>query len=492
MTKEKEKLKSHTWKYLGLLCFGILLFLFDREETWAAFPADMMERNVTAYSIDYGKVNVYGDEELTEATGQVDGGKLKLAASRVSEKGIFGRYTSGKKKGKGWFALETFVADPDYKNVYATVRDGMYIYTDESFDQVRDSIKKYSGVIVISKEGGNRQVIYEKKDGYGIGWMTEGAFSNTLLYDGRDKQVLADGNYLFRCGYADDETGGVSLKKQAGMAGYKPLYLTIIYVSDQNYYLKNSETGQYLSCSRDETSYVPVWSDGEDKERGQFHITRLWGSFTLQSTECRLFLSQNEEGQLVLEQDRSQDRSHWRISAEKKMVNTKKPMVFTQYDPQWCATPYGGGGCMGTAGCGVLATVNAVYALSGQYMSVMELADYAVEKNYRIVGSGTDDGIFKAACKKFGRKYNFAWDGSGGSIDQLNKKLAKGDVAVVHVQGHYVAIADYNKKKKKYLLLDSNYLPKRATSAFGDWISVDRLLEGSLEAQSFYYFKLRD
>lgn len=147
---------------------------------------------------------------------------------------------------------------------------------------------------------------------------------------------------------------------------------------------------------------------------------------------------------------------------------------------------------MGTAGCGILSTVNAVYALSGQYMNVMELADYAVEKNYRIVGSGTDDGIFKAACKKFGKKYNFAWDGQSGSIDVLKKKLKAGDVATVHVQGHYVTIVDYNKKTKKFLLLDSNYLPKRATSAYGDWITIDRFLSGSLEVQSFYFFKLRD
>ena len=147
---------------------------------------------------------------------------------------------------------------------------------------------------------------------------------------------------------------------------------------------------------------------------------------------------------------------------------------------------------MGTAGCGVLAAVNAVYSLSGQYMDVMELADYAVEKNYRIVGSGTDDGIFKAACQKFGRKYNFAWDGKSGSIDVLKEKLQAGDVAIVHVQGHYVVIGAYSKKKDKYLLLDSNYLPKRATSAFEDWISVDRLLSGSLEVQSFYFYKLRD
>ena len=44
----------------------------------------------------------------------------------------------------------------------------------------------------------------------------------------------------------------------------------------------------------------------------------------------------------------------------------------------------------------------------------------------------------------------------------------------------------------KYLLLDSNYLPKRATSAFGDWIKVDRLLSGALESQYFYFFKLSE
>ena len=53
-------------------------------------------------------------------------------------------------------------------------------------------------------------------------------------------------------------------------------------------------------------------------------------------------------------------------------------------------------------------------------------------------------------------------------------------------------VTKYNKKTKKYLLLDSNYLPKRATSAFGDWIKVDRLLSGALESQYFYFFKLSE
>lgn len=47
-------------------------------------------------------------------------------------------------------------------------------------------------------------------------------------------------------------------------------------------------------------------------------------------------------------------------------------------------------------------------------------------------------------------------------------------------------------KNKEISLLDSNYLPKRATSAFGDWIKVDRLLSGALESQYFYFFKLSE
>jgi len=225
-------------------------------------------------------------------------------------------------------------------------------------------------------------------------------------------------------------------------------------------------------------------------------LQRLNGAYTIQNVSSKRFLAEEKDSadsvSLTLFTGRSDIGSHWRIHATQKMSNTKKPFVITQYDPEWCATPYGGGGCMGTAGCGILATVNAVYALNGQYMDVMELANYAVKKNYRIVGSGTDDGIFKAAAKKYGKKYGFAWDGGSGSIDVLKKKLKAGDTAIVHVQGHYVCISDYNKKTKKYLLLDSNYLPKRATSAFGDWIKVDRLLSGALESQYFYFFKLSE
>ena len=328
---------------------------------------------------------------------------------------------------------------------------------------------------------------------------------DTKLYDGREKQTVADGIYEFGCGYQDDKNGGA--KDQTAMEGLQKYTFKIMHITQNKYYIQNTEDGKYLSVvfqsvSRENAakgkmgSYKLCWTEKPEEVRGQFELQRLNGAYTIQNVSSKRFLAEEKDSadsvSLTLFTGRSDTGSHWRIHATQKMSNTKKPFVITQYDPEWCATPYGGGGCMGTAGCGILATVNAVYALNGQYMDVMELANYAVKKNYRIVGSGTDDGIFKAAAKKYGKKYGFAWDGGSGSIDILKKKLKAGDTAIVHVQGHYVCISDYNKKTKKYLLLDSNYLPKRATSAFGDWIKVDRLLSGALESQYFYFFKLSE
>lgn len=517
----------------SLFCMAMLFLAGQKAD--AAFPYDMEQKPVTATSIQEGKVTVYTDKDLKNKKEEVNGSQLKIEAYKVSGNSIYGNYQSGNSTGSGWFSLSTFVVNPKYKNVYATVRDRMHIYTDSSFSEVQTTIKKYSGIIVISKNGGNRQVICDKKDHYEIGWMTSGAFSNTLLYDGREKQTLSDGIYEFRCGYQDDKNGGS--KNQTEMMAYPKYTFKILHTTHNQYYIQNTSDGKYLAVSFKRAGkksnkgttgkYVVRWTEQPDETYGLFELQRMNGAFSIQSVKSKYFIAQmdvskadsaemeseNNDSEIkaesnndetktgdteekssdaivfTLKKGRSSQETHWRIHAAQKMSNTKKPFVFTQYDPEWCATPYGGGGCMGTAGCGILATVNAVYALSGQYMDVMELANYAVEKNYRIVGSGTDDGIFKAAAQKYGQKYGFAWDGASGSIDVLKKKLKAGDTAVVHVQGHYVAISDYNKKTKKYLLLDSNYLPKRATSAFGDWIGVNRLLSGALESQYFYFFK---
>ena len=113
--------------FASLFCIAVLLCAGKKAE--AAFPYDMEQKPVTATSIQDGKVAVYSDENLKNKKEEVAGNNLTIEAYKVSKNGIYGNYKSGKRFGTGWFSLNTFVVNPKYKNVYATVRDHMYIYT---------------------------------------------------------------------------------------------------------------------------------------------------------------------------------------------------------------------------------------------------------------------------------------------------------------------------------------------------------------------------
>ena len=188
----------------------------------------------------------------------------------------------------------------------------------------------------------------------------------------------------------------------------------------------------------------------------------------------------------------------WRFTRNKKAVEKENLQVFVQFDPVWAKHHYGNetnkdtetnNFC--TSGCGIFATVNAIYSLSGHFPDPYELADYASDKHYRIEDCGTDSGFFKAAAEKFGYKYGFSYDGSGESFKELKEKLREGDTAIVYLPGHYGTIVDYNAKKNKFLLMDPHYLPKRGTSSFGDWVSQKDLEEGALMTQMFFYYKAK-
>ena len=481
-----------------LMILLMMLIMIPETITHAAFPPDIKKKPVWCSPLFEApsEIDYFSDRKLKNWKGHVDKNQLVLQITKSTQKAVYGTFDQDGRQETGWFDIRSFVSDPDYEHIYATVRRSMPVYTDSTLEERQDKIRKYSGVILISREGDSRQVIYQKrkKDAYGIGWMSEEDLEKTLVYDGREKQALCNGTYLFRPGYVDDPEGGAPVRIQIPMTGFRPFSWELIHSHNDQYYIKDPKSSLYLTVYTLDggLSYGLYWAKEPDRVSGLFHLDRANGSFTIRNVKADLYLGESERKNLILERFRFGNPICWRISAPKRMIDGKKPFVFTQYDPAWCGTAYGSEGCMGTAGCGILATVNAVYALSGQYMDVMELADYAVEEEYRIPGSGTDEGIFKAACIKYGGKYNFDWDGHGKKIKQLKKKLAQGDTAVVHVDGHYVCIAAYDEERDRFLLLDSNYLPKREDTAFGDWISPVRLKEGALEAQRFYYFKLRD
>ena len=485
--KCKKTYSDHACRLAGILAGTLIaaLALFGgfRLDSKAAFPYDMADKPVIAWT-EASEVAVYSDSDLTTATGSLADYGSKVKITKAEGESLYGEYEGG----AGWFAKDSFVDDPDFKDIYATVRAEMTAYTDSSLSEARGTFEKYSGVIAVSRYQDAVQVIYDQDDHYELGWISEGDFANTLHYDGREKVALRDGIYHVCCGYLDNAKGGV--KDQFVMQQYEPYDLELIHIKGKKYYIRNTVDGKYLSAPDGH----PVWKSDKDSEDGKFRLERLKGSFLIQDIRSGSYLAEDADRKLVLTDAGGRLASHWRFKAADKIQKNKDPFVITQYDPKWCGTPYGTEtmeeGCMGTAGCGILAPVNAVYALTGQYMDVMELADYAVEKEYRIIGSGTDDGIFEAAAKRYGRQYGFAWDGKSGSLEKLKKKLKKGDVAVIHVDGHYVSVTAYSEKKDKYLLLDSNCLPKREDTPYGDWISPQRLMEGSLEMQMCYFYKL--
>lgn len=452
-----------------------------KAEVKAAFPYDMDQKPVIADSLSKGPVTVYGDRYGKKELDQLDGSLLTIRAMKVADQAVYGIYQAGDKSGRGWFPIGIFVLNPDYDHVYATVRAKTRAYTGPGCKEKQGTMGKYTGIISISRKGKARQVIYDAGNYYRIGWIKGKSWANTLHYDGRPKKILADGSYNFTCGYGSD----------TGAAGMVYRFQASYQQKDQ-YYLKDEAAGVYLTVrSTGKGTGFGVSFATEPKKGSLFQLMREGSAYRIQSCLSGSYLYENADGKLVLSPGRGQE-GLWRIQATEKIQNPGDPFVLTQYDPQWCYNSYGSEGCMGTAGCGILAPVNAVYALTGQYMDVMELADFAVREEYRVEGSGTAEGIFKAAALQYGEKYGFAWDGSGGKIKKLKKKLLAGDVAVAHVPGHYVCISAYNPENNKFLLLDSNCLPKREDSPYGDWVSQTRLEEGYLAGYKYFFYKLAD
>lgn len=461
--------------FLATLCFQC--------EVKAQFPLDLLYKPLIINRIEHNEVTVFKDSGLTEKADTISGYGLKIKAIRLKDGAVYGSYKEEKKKTYGWFSSEIY-QEQDFKTEYRVACHEIPVYADESYDQVIGTTVAYSDLVVVGGYKEHYKVIFDQGEEYRIGWIDEEGYTSTRPYDHTEKRVLAGGRYHMYC------IGENDLLEEEEPEG---MDVEMIPADTGTYYIKNLADDHYITVLGTEFGFEGSLSRSpeEDEKNGTFVITKCGNDFSIQSTRNLMYLNVDAQGKLTLCRGRAKN-GIWKIKAIERVVDPKHPFVFTQYDPQWGGIPYGGGTCMAASACGVLAPVNAVYALTGEYMNVMELADYAVEKEYRIIGSGTDNGLFKAAAKKFGKKYNFRFDGSSASLDVIKKKLQKGETGVAHVQGHYVALVAYSKKKNKYLLLDPCYLPKRETGAFGDWVEPERLESGALNIQSVYFYKLRE
>lgn len=141
-------------------------------------------------------------------------------------------------------------------------------------------------------------------------------------------------------------------------------------------------------------------------------------------------------------------------------------LVSKQENSSWSDHPYGyangKSATIGSGGCGVMSIVNAVYYLNGQLVNPGKLARFSVDEKFRINDQGTDEGLVKAFCDDASEVYKIKFNKNikrqGSASDTLNEvkgDLLAGDTAVLHVQGHFIALVAYDADKEQYLIYDS-------------------------------------
>ena len=192
-------------------------------------------------------------------------------------------------------------------------------------------------------------------------------------------------------------------------------------------------------------------------------------------------------------------------------------IAWDQRDSYWGYNYIGGGTIYDTA-CGILSTCNAINYMNGAFPDyatanafILEWARYAnsiggfnpngsASGGYRYIMFGTDISNPPPLQTKYGEKYGFTmpitwtenWNYAnyynGYSYNNiyvnqqtsLKNYLANGAVAIAHVPGHFICLADYDPATDKFLVLDSyDYWTRENTYCDGvEWVSSAKLSGG--------------
>lgn len=129
------------------------------------------------------------------------------------------------------------------------------------------------------------------------------------------------------------------------------------------------------------------------------------------------------------------------------------PECFQQTDERWA-----GKELIGPNGCGLIALVNAVNYLTGNFIDPVELAVYAhrIDAYNGSVGGGTARWVLYNQLARYERQYGFRVTDTGMDAGVRHRdfirNLKAGGVAVCHVYGHFITIVDYDAGTDTYLV----------------------------------------
>ena len=179
-------------------------------------------------------------------------------------------------------------------------------------------------------------------------------------------------------------------------------------------------------------------------------------------------------------------------------VTVQHTKLVRQNLEKWKDYTYGDSqGTLYRTGCGMFAIVNAVGYLTGNTMSVTEVASWGHSIGGYNPGN-THQGTYRTTIyprlqAKYGERYGFTVDcgpgkegyWAGSSSSTLKNHLKNGGVAIGHVPGHFIAVVGYDPNTNYFHVYDSYPTSARGTGNGDAWVTQSHLATGKLKLDWF-------
>lgn len=443
------------------------------------------------YTISSGNTTVYSNTGLTRRYGLIYGSD-EITVLDVTSRYSKVRYPISRGRTKTGYiatgAILTAVSGNSYKagsriTTYRRPGGASYGY-----------ISRNDTVMVLGRSGNYTQVKYPVSGGYKYAFVTTSNAESYLTGSGgssNDGASISNGTYVVRSAldnnkvmdaYGEGEVAdGTNIQLCSYNGGANQKY-TVTHVGSGWYKIICSWGNKALDVrggvkGNEVNVELCGWHGGDNQlwkfisaGNGYYYIQSklgyyldVWNNRTADETNIQTYQFNGGNNQKwKLEQ----------VSVSNNSVNNNQNSitVFSQTDSRWADVSYGRGpggsrATVSQAGCGILAYVNAVYYMTGNFIQPSELAAWSVNNGYRIDGVGTSLGLYEAYANAYGAAYGFQYAGSVSSVSAARSHLQNGGTAIISVPGHLMALAAYS--DGKYLILDSYKSSNRGTYQTG-------------------------
>ena len=169
------------------------------------------------------------------------------------------------------------------------------------------------------------------------------------------------------------------------------------------------------------------------------------------------------------------------LTAEAALYNER---LYNQNSTEWSSS-------LKSSGCMIFSFANAIYALNGNRVDINELTTWARNNGSFQPGNGGGyrHTFYSKVEAAYGKKYQFTLsppmkpNGETGIFSNvtsstLKNHLSNGGVAAAHVDGHFIALTDYNAGSDEFFVVESYIVNHRGMSA-ASWVTSKYLLTHS-------------